>query len=71
MNNEEKTEKRRFGRGATVVAALLGLALLTGVASRVVSTSLNKAEPEAETVMSVVTSRPTAQVRPTAVPTLE
>lgn len=71
MNNEEKTGKRRFGRGAPIVAALLGLALLAGVASRVVSSTLNRAEPEAETVMSVVTAKPAAPVKPTPVPTAE
>ena len=71
MNNEEKTGKRRFGRGAPIVAALLGLALLAGVASHVVSATLNRAEPEAETVMSVVTAKPAAPVKPTPVPTAE
>lgn len=66
MNNEEN-KKRRFGRGAPIIALLLGLALLAGVTTRIVSTMLRHVD--VEPVMSVATARPTPAQRPTAVPT--
>ena len=63
MNNK----KRRFGRGAPMIALLLGLALLAGVTTRIVSATLKHVD--VEPVMSVVTQQPTAHPRPTAVPT--
>ena len=67
MNNEENSKKRRFGRGAPVIALLLGLALLAGVATRIVSTALKRVD--VEPVMSVVSATPASQPRQTSVPT--
>ena len=66
MNNEDN-KKRRFGRGAPMIALLLGLALLAGVTTRIVSATLKHVD--VEPVMSVVTQQPTAHPRPTAAPT--
>lgn len=67
MNNEENRKKRRFGRGAPITALLLGLALLAGVTTRIVSATLRHVD--VEPVMSVATARPTPVQRPTAAPT--